>query len=702
MNHRTDSPPRKEGLLALLHDGRFAEAKAAGEALVRAQPQDAEAWNLLGVVKGALGESGGAEQCFCRAVELAPDYLKAHRNLALALISQHKTRGAIECLQAVTRLDPADAEARYSLGNLFHEEGNREMAATAYRETLRLNPHHLQAHNNLGAVYTEQGQLEEAIACYREALRLEPDHVEAHFNLGSAYHAGKRFGDAITQYKRVLALQPDNLTAQLNLGIALHAAGRLEEAEKHLGDVVRLQPSHAEAHFHLATVSRDKGDAAAAESVYRHSIALDPALTKGYIRLALLLEDQFRFQEALGCLQQARKADPRSPTVLTDLGVIYTLLDRFEEAAACHDQAIQINPVFAAAHYNRAFLHYMWGRYSESADDAKTSIRLDPNYSAASRLLSHLSLQSGNFAGGWDYYARYRSFDADKPPLPPFPLQDDLRGKRVLVGRDQGLGDELFFLRFLPQLRARGAWVAYCPDPKLASILARVPELDRIVAWGEPLKDLTYTVSVSDLPLLLGMDDASKIPAPLALSPLPERLEAMHAKLATLGPPPYVGITWRAGTKEKRKLYKEAPLSMLAEVLKPLAATVLILQRHPQAGEIEAFSQVLGRPAYDLSAANEDLEDMLALLKLLDEYVGVSNTNMHLRAGAGRTARVLVPHPPEWRWMAEGEESQWFRGFKVYRQGHDKTWENVFDKLERDVRNVQPLISWTGGYELHR
>ena len=60
---------------------------------------------------------------------------------------------------------------------------------------------------------------------------------------------------------------------------------------------------------------------------------------------------------------------------------------------------------------------------------------------------------------------------------------------------------------------------------------------------------------------------------------------------------------------------------------------------------------------------------MLALLALLDDYVGVSNTNMHLRAGVNRTAKVLVPAPPEWRWMAEGKESPWFPGFTVYRQG---------------------------------
>ena len=147
------------------------------------------------------------------------------------------------------------------------------------------------------------------------------------------------------------------------------------------------------------------------------------------------------------------------------------------------------------------------------------------------------------------------------------------------------------------------------------------------------------------------------------------------------------GLTWRAGIKDKRKLYKEAPL---ATTLKNLPFTVLVLQRLPEADEIEAFTRALGRAAHNLSALNDDLEDILALLALLDDYVGVSNTNMHLMAGLGKTARVLVPHPPEWRWMAEGEESPWFKGFAVYRQQPDKDWGGAFGGLAEDLRRSLP------------
>ena len=194
-----------------------------------------------------------------------------------------------------------------------------------------------------------------------------------------------------------------------------------------------------------------------------------------------------------------------------------------------------------------------------------------------------------------------------------------------------------------------------------------------------------FVFAVGDLPQLLGMERIDQIPPPLVLTPRAEVLAAVRARLVAAGPAPYIGVTWRAGSSLRNALYKEVPLPQLARLLRDVPATIVLLQRHPAPGEIEAFARELGRPVHDLSALNEDLEQMLALLALIDDYVGVSNTNMHLRAGAGKTARVLVPAPPEWRWMAEGKTSPWFPGFRVYRQEQDGNWGAALTTLQQEL-----------------
>jgi len=92
---------------------------------------------------------------------------------------------------------------------------------------------------------------------------------------------------------------------------------------------------------------------------------------------------------------------------------------------------------------------------------------------------------------------------------------------------------------------------------------------------------------------------------------------------------------------------------------------------------------------HDFTGLNEDLEGMLALLALLDEYVGVSNTNMHLRAAVGKSACVLVPAPAEWRWRQSGRRSPWFPDFRLYRQSLQGRWDDALRELAADLAELR-------------
>jgi hypothetical protein len=317
---------------------------------------------------------------------------------------------------------------------------------------------------------------------------------------------------------------------------------------------------------------------------------------------------------------------------------------------------------------------------------------------AANANLSYLLLTLGDFARAWRHYALRPSARHRREALWQQPLPDELDGKRVLLRTDQGLGDDIFFLRFAPLVKRRGAWICHDPGPKIASMMARLPFIDEIIGEGETPQGVDITLSAGDLPLALSMESLNDIPPPVALAPAPGRVEAMGARLAGLGPAPTIGVTWRAGTPDKPgSLFKEAPIDDVGAALKQAGGTVCILQRNPEAGEIDALSESLGREAHDFTAFNDDLEDMLALLALLDDYVTVSNTNVHLRAGTGRRSRVLVPNPPEYRWMATGDESPWFPGSTVYRQRVDGDWTGAFDALRKDLGRAYGGRAYGGG-----
>ncbi len=162
----------------------------------------------------------------------------------------------------------------------------------------------------------------------------------------------------------------------------------------------------------------------------------------------------------------------------------------------------------------------------------------------------------------------------------------------------------------------------------------------------------------------------------------------MRERLAALGPPPYIALAWRAGEPRSGRienLFKQVPLDAFGAALRGVRATWIAIQRDPARDEIDALSKSIGAPVHDWSAVNADLEEALAALAAVDEYVGVSSSLVHLRAGVGGAARIVVPFPHEWRWMESGERSPWFPRATLYRQDAEGNWEGAMARLARDL-----------------
>ncbi len=580
---------------------------------------------------------------------------RGKKQKALVLLQHNQPAEAKPLLEHVCRADPRDAEAWFLLGATCQDLGNFMQADSAYRQVITLRPDFLEAWCNLGSVLELRECPVEALDCYRRALQINPDMPELQYNVGNV----------------------------------LQTLGRHEEAEQSYREAVRLRPAYVEAHDHLGVVAakQDRHDEAIAH--YRRALAIRPDYATSHYNLAVSLKQLGRQDEAIESYRRALAINPRDTEALVNLGIVLAERREFDEAIAYYREALRLKPDDAEAHSNLGNALRGLGRLDEAIASYRRAIAISPEYADAHFNLAVVLLLHDDFRHGWqEYQQRWERAISAGRSLPPSPWDgSNLNGKNVFLHTEQGLGDEFFFLRFVPWLKQRGAGkVTYRSDPRIASLLSRVKEIDRIAAPDEQPAAGEFVFAVGDLPWLLGMERADQIPPSLVLTPLPQQLESLKTQLAQLGPPPYVGVTWRAGTSAKRgSLYKESPRGHLAEILRNIPATVLILQRNPLPGEIEAFASVLGRPAHDFSELNRNLEEMLALLAQIDEYVGVSNTNMHLRAGTGRTARVLVPSPPEWRWMAEGRESPWFPGFNVYRQGYDGSWGVAFRELVMDL-----------------
>jgi tetratricopeptide (TPR) repeat protein len=137
-----------DDFVALIRDGKLAEAEAECRRRLAQRPGHPETLNNLANVLEDLGRPDEAETVYGQAIAARPDFAEAHYNLGLLL-------------QRRRRLDEAEH---------------------AYRHALELRPQLFLAHNNLGAALRDQRRPREALAAFDAALRLRPDYADAHLN----------------------------------------------------------------------------------------------------------------------------------------------------------------------------------------------------------------------------------------------------------------------------------------------------------------------------------------------------------------------------------------------------------------------------------------------------------------------------------------------------------------------------------------
>lgn len=560
-----------------------------------------------------------------------------------------------------------------------------EEALASFRQIVELQPELLGAQVGLGATLIDLGRLDEAVALLSETAVRWPESDQAHTELGRALQLAKRPIEAAEHYCRAVTLNPKQCVALSNLGVLADEAGNVEQAIRYFEAAVHVKPGYLHGLVNLSRLlMRVKRHEKAAFHLKR-IVELAPDYPDGWNSLGLAEHEQQHFEEAERCYLRALAIDHRHATVLTNLGYLRFDQERYTEAKSLFRQATEIEPgCIDAWNGVRAVLVHE-GDEEGALAALERLLALKPDHPHGRFHLARVLLSHGSFADGfrefhWRPSRQVAAFATPAGYSLAEALPSDLGGMRLLVVQDQGIGDELFFLRFASRLKARGAWVRYLATPKIASILSRCQELDEVVTETVPDPSIDFAVSVGDLPYLLGFADAADVPASLSLTVLADKLEAIRALLAGFGPPPYYAVTWRAGRDKSRyigtlvrSLSKNLPMEVTADYL-PKEGTVLSVQRRPHKGETERLSALLGRPVCDLSVLNEDLESMLAILAMVDDYYTVSNANVHLLAGLGGTAKVFVPFPPDWRWLAVGEESPWFPGFRIIRQLADGRW----------------------------
>jgi hypothetical protein len=411
---------------------------------------------------------------------------------------------------------------------------------------------------------------------------------------------------------------------------------------------------------------------------YNQVIALDPGHIGALCNRGVVLGRLQRQHEALASFDAAIALKPDCAEAFSNRASALSALDRFEEALESFDRAIALDPGLAQAFYNRAVALARLNRLDEALASYDRAIAAQPDYAQAVFNRALVLLLKGDLAQAWEGYEwRWRGVAGSVPARRfgcPQWRGEDVAGRTILLYQEQGHGDAIQFLRYVPMVAARGARVVLEVSKPLRRLVGQLPGVERVLERGEPVPTADCHSPLLSLPLVFGTTLAT-IPASVPYLEADAGLvAAWRRRLAPLGGV-RVGVVWAGRASNSADTRRSIMLAQLAALWDVPGASFVSLQKGDAASQAHSLQAAL--PMHDWTEELGDFADTAALIAALDLVISVDTAVLHLAGALGKPVWLLNRFDTCWRWLLDRDDSPWYPTLRQFRQARPGDWDSV-------------------------
>lgn len=488
---------------------------------------------------------------------------------------------------------------------------------------------------HLGASFAPRGLFDLAEKVFAKWTALTPNNPEPWTNLGLCLGRQKKYKEARGALEHALGLDPDYLPAMHNIGEVYQELGEHDLQLKNCLRAVSKYPDSALAFNNLGSAFVEKGMSEEAKHAFETSVMLDPSSFLARFNLAKEASQAGNVQLAIQQLEILKAGDfaknrRQSDMLELQLGIAYLICGRIKEGWALYEKGFSpAIPASLARGPQRRFSVPMW----------------------------------------------------DGQSLSP--------GERMMIWREQGVGDEIRFASLIPLLpqSVRNNLVLEC-DHRLVNLFARsMPEL-RVRSESQSMSDFDYHLPIGSLPRLLMSSVDVLRDAPALLNPDPTDVEKFVGRLAEFKGKKLIGICWRSHKLSATRNKKYTVLEDWRSILSIPGVVFVNLQYGECEGEIQQVESALGIrvlrwPDVDLM---DDFSGVAALIKNLDLVVSISSAVVPL-AGAVGTQTISMTRQ-NWVLLGEINNYPWFPSVTPVVVPHGEAMAAALPVVEQRVRGL--------------
>jgi tetratricopeptide (TPR) repeat protein len=496
--------------------------------------------------------------------------------------------------------------------------------------------------------------------------------------------------EALDCFNVVAIARPDNAEIHNYCARALESLDRREEALKCLDRALTINPKNVADLRNRAVVLTKLGRPADALADYNTAISLAPDDPDLHVRRAMALNQIDRREDALEDVDRAVSLAPNAPDILNSRVIILDNLGRYIDAFADIDRMLSIQPDHLDAINNSGMIFARLGRFKEALTcyNRSLSIKLDQPQAHYNRSLIRLSM--GDWIRGFqEFESRWNTAPLNKSRLTGLgPLwlggDEDLNGKIILLYHEQGYGDTLQCVRYIPLLKKRGANVTLAVPPALASLMRSVPGVSKVVAGAQPLPEHHYQCPLMSLPLAF-RTTPDTIPAPVPYLSADQFLVEGWSQRLGSRTRVRVGLVWGGRRYAPINYPRDVTLTALRPLLM-LDADFISLQKDLS----EPDKAILDRSpnVRQFGGALNDFADTAALIDNLDLVIAVDSAVAHLAGALGKPVWLMNRYASCWRWLQEGHESPWYPTMRLFRQSTVGDWTSVVARMRDAAEDI--------------
>jgi hypothetical protein len=457
----------------------------------------------------------------------------------------------------------------------------------------------------------------------------------------------------------------------------------------------------------LALQKHQVGQLDEAEQLYKQILQANPYHPDGLHLMGVLISQRGRDDLAISYIERALTVKPNIAAFHNNLGFSYLALGWFDDAVHHFQEALRLQPDFAMAHNNIGKACREQGKMAQAMACYERAIAMQPDYAEAHFNRAELWLIQGNFEQGWpEYEWRWELPKVGRRTAHP-PRWDGkaLDGRTILIHTEQGLGDTIHFIRYMPALQKLGGKVVVHCQAALLRLLASAKGINGMVAWHSPLPPFDVHEHLLNLPGVLHTSLAS-IPAEVPyLQADPALVQSWSSDIghrtSDTGHVFRVGIAWKGSAKNLTDQKRSVPLTCFVGLAQIEGVRLFSLQKGPGTEQLSAVSSQLSdnrQPRTDnfhvldlgsrLDEANGAFMDTVAIMKNLDLIISCDTAVPHLAGALSVPVWVVLPYSPDWRWLLECEDSPWYPSMRLFRQSRLGDWDSVFDRIAAELKRA--------------